>query len=63
MGDPAERRALAKLNFSAGRKAKDAAAHATAIRHLDICSELLGDSAWQDDYETAFQAEHLPSRM
>ena len=57
MGDPAERRALAKLNFSAGRKAKDAAAHATAIRHLDICSELLADSAGQDDYETAFQAQ------
>ncbi|MBN2576283.1 MAG: AAA family ATPase [Deltaproteobacteria bacterium] len=57
MDDPAERRALAKLNFDAGCKARDAAAHATAVRHLDICSELLGDRAWQEDYETAFQAQ------
>jgi predicted ATPase/serine phosphatase RsbU (regulator of sigma subunit) len=57
MGDASERKALAKLNLSAGTKAKDAAAHATAIRHLDICSDLLGAAAWQDDYETAFQAQ------
>lgn len=51
-----ERRSLARLNFSAASKAKDAAAHATAIRHLDICMDLLGPSAWQDDYDTALQA-------
>jgi predicted ATPase/serine phosphatase RsbU (regulator of sigma subunit) len=57
VGDATDRNALAKLNFSAANKAKDAAAHATAIRHLDICSALLGDNAWRDDYDTAFQAD------
>jgi predicted ATPase/serine phosphatase RsbU (regulator of sigma subunit) len=57
IGDPIERKSLAKLNFSAGRRAKDAAAHATAIRHLDICLDLLGESVWKTDYETAFPAQ------
>lgn len=52
-----ERRALAKLNCAAARKAKDAAAHATALKHLDTAWELLGDDAWHDDYETAFRAQ------
>jgi len=55
--DVSERKVLAKLNYSAGMRAKDAAAHAIAIRHLDICFDLLGETAWQDDYETAFQAQ------
>lgn len=55
--DATERKALAKLNCAAARKAKDAAAHATATNHLDTAWELLGEAAWQDDYETAFQAQ------
>jgi len=52
-----ERKTLAKLNFTAGRKAEDAAAHATALRHLDVCCELLGPGAWRDDYDIVFQAQ------
>jgi predicted ATPase/serine phosphatase RsbU (regulator of sigma subunit) len=55
--DAAERKVLANLNFSAGRKAKDAAAHATALRHLDVCWDLLGKDAWRGDYEMALQTQ------
>jgi predicted ATPase/serine phosphatase RsbU (regulator of sigma subunit)/tRNA A-37 threonylcarbamoyl transferase component Bud32 len=44
--DHAERLALAKMNLSAGRKARDAIAYAIAAKFLATCQELLGPEAW-----------------
>jgi predicted ATPase/serine phosphatase RsbU (regulator of sigma subunit)/tRNA A-37 threonylcarbamoyl transferase component Bud32 len=54
--DPEERRALARLNLSAGRKARDAIAYGMAVKFLATALELLGDLAWQRDYELAYAA-------
>jgi predicted ATPase/serine phosphatase RsbU (regulator of sigma subunit)/tRNA A-37 threonylcarbamoyl transferase component Bud32 len=56
--DREERLALARLNLKAGRRARDAAAHATAARLLGACLSLLGDSAWESSYDIAYPA-HL----
>ncbi len=57
IAEQSERTTLARLNCAAARKAKDAAAHTTAVRHVDIAWEMLGPSPWRDDYETTFQAQ------
>ena len=54
--DPAERRALARLNLAAGRRARDAAAYSTAVRLLSRCLAALGDDPWTTDYDIAFPA-------
>jgi len=56
--DPTERLALARLNVTAARRARDAAAHVVAAKLLSTALELLGDDAWDVDYEVA-HAAHL----
>lgn len=53
--DPNEKRKLAELNLSAGKKAKDAAAFIQAIDYLKTGEGLLADDAWNKDYELAFE--------
>ncbi len=53
-----ERSALARLNLSAARRARDAAAHLLASTLLATALELLGEEAWNHDYEVA-HAAHL----
>jgi predicted ATPase/serine phosphatase RsbU (regulator of sigma subunit) len=56
--EPEERERLARLNLRAGRKARDAAAPAAAVRYLEVALRLLGDGAWVRHYDMAFPA-HL----
>ncbi len=45
---------LAKLNLAAGKKAKDATAYDTALRHFKIGIEILPNNIWEDYYELTF---------
>ncbi len=58
IADPAERLALARMNVSAARRARDAAAHGVASKLLVAALELLGEDAWSVEYELA-HAAHL----
>ncbi|MEH1924523.1 trifunctional serine/threonine-protein kinase/ATP-binding protein/sensor histidine kinase [Nostoc sp.] len=42
---------LAQLNFTAGHKAKAAAAHEHAVEYLRIARELLAENSWQSQYK------------
>ncbi|MEG4281883.1 AAA family ATPase [Microcoleus sp. A006_D1] len=57
---------LAKLNLTAGRKAKAAAAYEAAVRYLRVAMELLPVDCWQSEYdltlaiyESTAEAEYL----
>jgi predicted ATPase/serine phosphatase RsbU (regulator of sigma subunit) len=52
--DPAERHELARLNATAGRRAKDAAAYRAAITLLDVSLELEGEGDWDSDHDLLF---------
>jgi predicted ATPase/serine phosphatase RsbU (regulator of sigma subunit) len=54
--DAGERATLAGLNLAAGRKARDAAAHAAAIKLLGASLDLLGENGWENDFDTAYAA-------
>ncbi|MGH8752081.1 MAG: AAA family ATPase, partial [Burkholderiales bacterium] len=56
--DTAERLAVARLNLSAGQKAKSSTAHKAALDYLQTGLSLLDETCWQSDYELAF-ALHL----
>ncbi len=56
--DNTERLELARLNLSAGRKAKSSTAHAAALEYLQAGLALLDNDCWQSDYDLAF-ALHL----
>ncbi len=58
IADVAERVALARLNLSAGQKAKSATAHDAALGYLTAGLELVTDELWDSDYQLAF-ALHL----
>lgn len=58
MTDPAERMRLARLNLSAGRKARNSAAPASAVLHLRVTIDLLGEQGWTSAYDAALSA-HL----
>ena len=58
IADPSERLALARLNLSAGQKAKSATAHEAALGYLSAGLELVADDLWSTDYDLAF-ALHL----
>ena len=47
----AEKTQLAKLNLTAGRKAKAAAAYEAAVRYLRVALELLPADCWQTQYD------------
>lgn len=51
--EPAQRRWAADLNLRAGKKAKAAAAHASAAAYLAVGMSLLDEHCWRDDYELA----------
>lgn len=55
--DPEERRELAALNLSAGRKAKASSAYETALRFLVAGTELLGKDAWTTDHDRMFELQ------
>lgn len=61
-----EKTELAKLNLTAGRKAKAAAAYEAAVRYLRVGIELLPEDSWQSQYdltlasyESTAEAEYL----
>ncbi len=45
--DRDEQRALARLNLDACRRAKSAAAFGTALKHIQVAMELMGDNVWE----------------
>ncbi|MET0413333.1 MAG: GAF domain-containing protein, partial [Polyangiaceae bacterium] len=51
--DPEQRRWAAELNLRAGRKAKAAAAHASAAAYLAVGMSVLDEHCWRDEYELA----------
>jgi PAS domain S-box-containing protein len=53
ISEPGQRRWAAELNLRAGRKAKAAAAHASAAAYLAVGMRLLDEHCWRDDYELA----------
>jgi predicted ATPase/GAF domain-containing protein/HPt (histidine-containing phosphotransfer) domain-containing protein len=55
---PAEKLALARLNLRGARKARGAAAHASAVQLAEYCLELLGPQPFVTDRECSQQA-HL----
>jgi PAS domain S-box-containing protein len=58
IADPVERLALARLDLTAGQKAKSSTAHEAALGYLTAGLELVGDDLWSSDYDLAF-ALHL----
>lgn len=59
IADPAERLDLARLNFAAACKAKEAAAYQPAFDYLSVARELLPASAWQEHFDLAFDIGKL----
>lgn len=55
IADPAERREVAALNLAAGRRAKSATAHDSALELFQAGLELLGEAAWAGDAALAFE--------
>ena len=53
-----ERQELARLNLSAGIKAKQSSAYASALDYLKLGYEMLGEDAWKTDYILAWQLNH-----
>ncbi|MDM8551370.1 AAA family ATPase [Desulfobacterales bacterium HSG2] len=49
--DPAERLEVARLNLTAGRKAKTAGAHGAAVSHLAAGRECLPENSWESEYD------------
>ncbi|MCG3163379.1 MAG: Anaerobic nitric oxide reductase transcription regulator NorR [Acidobacteria bacterium] len=60
MTEESERIELARLNLSAGRKAKSSTAHAAALDFFKAGSSLLAEAHWETDYDLAF-ALHFES--
>ncbi len=58
IAEEAERVALARLNLSAGQKAKSATAHDAALGYLTAGLGLVTEALWDSDYDLAF-ALHL----
>ena len=56
--DPAERAALATLNYRAGLRAKAAVAYASAQTYFQLAGVLLAEDAWTTDFADTF-ALHL----
>ena len=54
---PEERESVAEINLSAGKRAKDSAAYASALTYLTAGSALLSEDSWQERYELTFALE------
>ncbi|MBF0507493.1 MAG: serine/threonine-protein kinase PknK, partial [Deltaproteobacteria bacterium] len=52
--DETERLELAGLNQEAGRRAKNGAAYASALKYLSVAQELLPQNGWRDHYNLTF---------
>ncbi len=50
------RKRLARVNMSAGLKAKRSTAYETALGYYTRATDLLADDSWDGDYETLFRA-------
>jgi predicted ATPase/HPt (histidine-containing phosphotransfer) domain-containing protein len=57
--DPQERLSIAGLNLSAARRARSAAAHASAVQLAGVCLELLGERPFSVDYATSLSAHFI----
>lgn len=57
--DSAERQRIARLNLSAARRARSAAAHASAAQLAEICIDLLGDRCFELDYDASLNAHFI----
>src|SRR5262249_31497951 len=55
MAEEYERLDLARLNLSAGRKAKSSTAHAAALDYFKVGSGLLDETHWESDYDLTFE--------
>jgi len=55
--EPDEREAVAELNLSAGKRAKGAAAHASALNYLVAGATLLGEDVWDRRHDLIFELE------
>ncbi|HEX3034241.1 MAG TPA: sigma 54-interacting transcriptional regulator [Thermodesulfobacteriota bacterium] len=55
--DESERLTLARLNLSAGRKAKSSTAHEASLNYLKAGIGLLEQKAWESDYDLAFDLD------
>jgi predicted ATPase/signal transduction histidine kinase len=55
--DAQERHEVAKLDFAAALRARDAAAHGVALGWLNAAAELLPESSWETDYAFRFELE------
>ncbi|CAN1209778.1 AAA family ATPase [Tumidithrix helvetica PCC 7403] len=53
--EPAAREELAKLNFIAGCKAKNATAYSAAVRYFALGRSLLASDAWLSQYDLALE--------
>jgi len=59
MVDADERRRLCELNLEAGKKAKEATAHAAARQYLQVAREVLPTDAWDACYPLALELHML----
>jgi predicted ATPase/signal transduction histidine kinase len=53
------REEVAGLNLIAGKRAKNAAAYASALQYFKAGGALLTEQSWERDYEVAFSLEYL----
>src|SRR3989337_3015966 len=53
--EPGERKELAGLNLKAGFNAKRSSAYEAALDYLKTGFEILGDTAWQSDYDLTWK--------
>jgi hypothetical protein len=58
---PTEKIELARLNFSAGQRAKSTAAFGLALVYLQAADALLGKDSWKEDYSLTFRIFYSPS--
>ncbi|BAZ38419.1 two-component hybrid sensor and regulator [Calothrix sp. NIES-4101] len=58
-----DRDQLAQLNFAAGRKARTATAYRSASEYAEMGLSLLGDAAWQRQYEITLLLHNLAAEV
>ncbi|WP_445243952.1 trifunctional serine/threonine-protein kinase/ATP-binding protein/sensor histidine kinase, partial [Microcoleus sp. S13_B4] len=55
ISQPAELEEVARLNLTAGRKAKASTAYAAAVKYLSTAMDLLSNSRWQTQYDLTLE--------
>ena len=60
--DLIERKELVRLNLAAGIKAKQSSAYESTLAYLKIGHEILGEEAWQNDYDLSLIHISEPTR-